>query len=153
MNDAQAHHAPCDGTVYAWHYCYYPENNEDNVRVAFGVYEYNSAHDQFILRPGSYYLLHLDSRENSFTCGTITLNPSQYFQIYNGDRVGACMRNNGYEFLDILAESAPGDFRVRRWGGSSGSCGENDMQQSDGDLVTVSEFVLHLHVDISKLNL
>ena len=153
MNDAPAHRAPCDGTVYAWHYCYYPENNEDNVRVVFGVYEYNSASDQFILRPGSYYLLHLDSRENSFTCGTVTLSPSQHFQIYDGDRVGACMRNNGFEFLDILAESAPSSFRVARWGGSSGSCGENDMRQSDGDLESVSSFVLHLHVDISKLYL
>ena len=153
MNDAPAHRAPCDGTVYAWHYCYYPENNENNVRVALGIYEHNSANDQFILRPGSYYLLHLNSREDSFTCGTVSLSPSQYFQIYDGDRVGACMRSNGFEFLDILAEEAPNSFRVARWGGSSGSCGENDMRQSDEDLETESTFVLHLHVDISKLNL
>jgi len=53
VNDAPAHRAPCDGTVYAWHYCYYPINNEDNVEVALGVYEHNSANDEFILRDGS----------------------------------------------------------------------------------------------------
>ena len=53
VNDAPANCALCDGTVYAWYYCYYPINNENNVRVALGVYEYNSANDQFILRPGS----------------------------------------------------------------------------------------------------
>ena len=63
------------------------------------------------------------------------------------------MRSNRFEFLDILAESAPDSFRVARWGGSSGSCGENDMRQSDGDLKSLSSFVLHLHVDISKLYL
>ena len=151
MNDAPAHYAPCDGIVYAWHYCYYPENNEDNVRVAFGVYEHNSANDQFILRPGSYYLLHLDSRENSFTCGTVTLSPSQQFQIYDGDRVGACMRNNGFEFLDILAESAPSNNRVARWGDSSGSCQENDMRTSTQEPDIQSGSILHLHVDISEL--
>ena len=151
MNDASAHRAPCDGTVYAWHYCYYPVNNDDNVGVALGVYEYNSANDQFILRPGSYYLLRLDSREDSFTCETVKLSPSQQFQIYDGDRVGACMRNNGYEFLDILAQDAPDSFRVARWGDSSGSCGENDMRQSNEERESVSEHILHLYVDISKL--
>ena len=151
MNDAPAHHAPCDGTVYAWHYCYYPVNRENDFQVALGVYEHNSANNQFVLRNGSYYHLLLSSRQNSFTCGTVSLSPSRYFQIYAGDRVGACMRNNGFEFLDILAENAPNRFIVARWGGSSGSCKENDMQQSDGDLESVSSSVLHLHVDISKL--
>ena len=153
MNDAPAHHASCDGTVYAWHYCYYPENRENDLQVALGVYEHNSANNQFVLRNGSYYHLLFSSRQNSFTCGTVSLSPSQYFQIYDGDRVGACMRNNGFEFLDILAESAPSSFIVARWGDSSGSCGENDMRQSDGDLESLSSFVLHLHVDISELNL
>ena len=151
MNDAPAHHAPCDGTVYAWHYCYYPENSENNVRVAFGVYRYNSANDQLILRNGSYYLLHLDSREDFFTCGTVTLSSSQQFQIYDGDRVGACMRNDEFEFLDILAEGVPSSFVGARWGGSVGSCEVNDMRQSNSELERVSEHILHLYVDISKL--
>ena len=152
VNDAPAHRAPCDGTVYAWHYCYYPENNQDDLEVAFGAYGRNSGNGQFILRPGSYFLLYLESREDSFSCGTVILSPSQYFMIHSGDRVGACMRNNGFEFLDILAESAPSNLEVTRWGDSSGSCEENDMRQSNGDLDTVSSFILHLYVDISKPN-
>ena len=153
VNDAPAHHAPCDGTVYAWHYCYYPVNNQNDLEVAFGTYERTSGNGRFILRNGSYYLLHLDSRESSFSCGTVTLSPSQYFQIYDGDRVGACLRNSGFEFLDILAESAPNNFLVERWGGTSGSCDKNDIRQSTGDIESVSRLVLHLYVDISKPNL
>ena len=154
MNDAPAHRAPCDGTVYAWHYCYYPVRDENDLEVAFGAYERNSGNGPFILRDGSYYLLHLDSREDSFSCGTVTLNPSDYFQIYDGDRVGACLRDNDrVEFLDILAESAPDTLEVTKWGSSSGSCEESDMRQSTGDLETESTFILHLYVDISKPNI
>ena len=151
MNDAPAHHAPCDGTVYAWHYCYYPENDQNN-EVAFGVYDHNSANDQFILRDRSYYLLDLDSRENSFTCGTVTLSPSRQFKIYDGDRVGACMRGRQNNFLNILARNAPSDVSVVSWGQSSGKCGENNMRQSNGRRASRPSFVLHLYVNISKLN-
>ena len=56
------------------------------------------------------------------------LSPSQYFQTYDGDRVGACMRKNEFEFLDILAQDASESFRVARWGRGLGHCGENDMR-------------------------
>ena len=103
------------------------------------------------LRPGSYYLLHLDSRQSSFTCDTVDLEESQYFQIYENDRLGACMRNSdNAEFLDILAESASNSFRVGRWGSSSGQCGESDMTLSPEDVDTDSRKVLHLYVDISR---
>jgi len=151
VNDAPAHRAPCDGTVYAWHYCYYPENDHNN-EVAFGVYD--SANDQFILRDESYYLLDLDSRENSFTCGNITLTPSQQFQIYEGDRVGACMRGSKTNFLHILAERASSDVSVVRWGQNSGNCRENNkqVQRSNGQPASLPSSVLHLYVNIGKLN-
>ena len=151
VNDASSHRAQCDGTVYAWHYCYYPIRNTNNLEVAFGVYRFDSDDDEYFLRPNSYYLLHLDSREDSFTCDTVTLNPSQYFQIYDGDRVGACLRdNNGIEFLDILAESASSSYRVAMWGSSSGSCSESAMSSSPEEPSIESRNVLHLYVDISK---
>ena len=113
MNDAPAHHAPCNGTVYAWHYCHYPENNDKNVRVSFGAYEHNNSNDQFTLRPESYYLLQLNFQEDSFTCGSHS-HPSEYFQIYNGDKIGACMRRNQNKVLDILAQNAPSSYYVAR---------------------------------------
>ena len=154
VNEASAHRAPCDGTVYAWHYCYYDERSTTNLEVAFGAYRAitdDGEVDQYTLRSDSYYLLHLDSREESFTCDSVTLDESEYFQIYDGDRVGACLRDNGdIEFLDILAEDAPNGFKVGRWGSSSGQCQESDMSQSSEEPGTTSRMVLHLYVDISE---
>ena len=145
--------APCDGTVYRWHYCYYPTNRQNDLEVAFGAFRATTDDgdvDRYYLRTGSYYLLHLDARENSFTCGSVDLDEQDYFQIYGNDRVGACMRNGNNEFLDILAESAPNNYRVGRWGSSSGSCEESDMSQSTEGPGTDRQFILHLYVDISK---
>ena len=153
INEAPSHRAQCNGTVYAWHYCYYDSQQLENLEVAFGAYEAvfdGSSLDYYEIRPGSYYLLCLDDREESFTCDSVNLEETQYFQIHSGDRLGACLRNNGNtEFLDILAESASSSFSVGRWGGSSGQCRERDMSQSS-DEETISEMVLHLYVDISK---
>ena len=145
--------APCDGTVYRWHYCYYPVQNQNDLEVAFGAFRAVTDVgdlERYYLRSGSYYLLHLDMREDSFTCGSVDLDKQDYFQIYENDRVGACMRNGNNEFLDILAENAPNNYRVGRWGSSSGSCQESDMTQSSSEPGTSQGFVLHLYVDISK---
>ena len=145
--------APCAGTVYRWHYCYYPAQRENDLEVAFGAFEAETDDEEverYYLRSGSYYLLHLDMREDSFTCGSVDLDEQDYFQIHENDRVGACMRNGDNEFLDILAEDAPNNYRVGRWGSSSGSCQENDMMQSSEEPGTSQRFILHLYVDISK---
>lgn len=154
VNEAPAHRAQCDGTVYRWHYCYYDAQSTTDLEVALGAYRavYNDDElDRYYLRSGSYYLLHLDSRESSFTCDTIDLDEDDYFQIYENDRVGACMRNNDdAEFLDILAESAPSSVRVGTWGSSSGRCRESDMSVSSEEPDIEQRMVLHLYVDISK---
>ena len=151
VNEAPPHRAQCDGTVYAWHYCYYDSEESEDLEVAFGAYEAvfdGSSLDHYEIRPGSYYLLRLDTREERFTCDSVNLEETQYFQIHSGDRLGACLRNNDdAEFLDILAEGAP--TSVQRWGGGSGRCRERDMSQSSNE-ETASNMVLHLFVDISK---
>lgn len=149
VNDALSHRVQCNGTVYAWHYCYYDERAEEDLEVAFGAYRTDSS--RYRLRPDSYYLLHLDSRETTFTCNTIDLEEADHFQVYEGDRLGACLRDNGdTEFLDILAEEAPSSHVVARWGSSSGSCGINQMTQSPQNPDSISGMILHLYVDISK---
>ena len=157
VNEASAHRAPCDGTVYAWHYCYYDERSTTNLEVAFGAYRAvisNGKLERYTLRSGSYYLLHLDSRETSFMCDSVTLDESEYFQIYQDDRIGACLRDNGnVEFLDILAEDAPNGFKVGRWGSSSGQCRESDISELSQELDIASGMVLHLYVDISEFML
>ena len=151
VNDDPSHRAPCDGTVYAWHYCYYDERRRDNLQVGFGAYDYDRDDERYRLRSGSHYLLQLDRREESFTCGTVALEESEYFRIREGDRVGACLRDGGRgepHFLDILAEDD--NNRVARWGRDSGQCRESDMRQSPEEQGTTSGYVLHLYVDISN---
>ena len=75
VNEAYAHRVQCDGTVYRWHYCYYDTQSMTNLEVAFGAYDaiYDNGDKVYSLRQNSYYLLHLESRENSFTCNTVDL--------------------------------------------------------------------------------
>ena len=150
MNRRKEDEAQCSGTVYAWHYCYYPDNNETNLQVAFGVFSFSN--NIYTLRNGSYHLLHLNMPEESFTCATLTLDPSEYFEIHMGDRVGACLRqsNGDGDYLDILSDREW--RRVHYWMGS-GSCTESDMAISP--TLTNSDRQrkeLHLYVDISKFS-
>ena len=167
VNEAPALRAPCNGVVYAWHYCYYNEGSATNLEVAFGAYSFmsfaggddgddedsdsgGSVRGTYHLRSGSYYLHHLDRRKNTFTCDTITLNRSQHFQIYEGDRVGACLREySGVEPLEILAEDSSRQYKVVKWGSNSGHCRWRDMATSSLERASHA-FVLHLYVDISK---
>ena len=139
------HKAGCNGTVYAWHFCYFP--NVNNTEVAFGAYG-KSDESEEVLRPGSYYLHHVESAEESFTCDTITLTESQYFQIYEADSVGACVRESS---LRILAE-APSVFRVTVLDSSNvGDCQENTMMAAGtSNNHHETGLALHLYVDISK---
>ena len=72
-------------------------NHLNDLEEAFGILRTVTDDGDFefyYLQDGSYYLLHLDLRENSFTCDTVVLDPQNYFQIFKEDRVGACMRNS-----------------------------------------------------------
>ena len=147
VNRRSQEEAKCSGTVYAWHYCYYPDNSETNLQVAFGVFSFTS--NIYTLRDGSYHLFHLDMREDTFTCDNLTLDPSEYFQIQEGDRVGACLRPDGdTDYLDILGDH--NSERVDSWTGG-GSCTQADMEISptirNSDRQRAQ---LHLYVDISK---
>ena len=152
MNNLPSDIAPCDGTVYAWHYCYYNENSITNLEAAFGVFSFSND-NIYTLREGSYYLLHLDTRETTFTCDTLTLNSSEYFQIQAGDKVGACLKSNGdTDYLDILYDSS---FNlVHIWSVGNGECTEANMNTSPQiDIIQdVRSNLLHLYLDISKLH-
>ena len=136
----------CDGTVYAWHYCYYPENRHNNLQATFGTFWHTSEEEEYELRSGSYFFLQLDSQEVSFACGTVTLSPSEYFQIYEGDIVGACLRDNG---LNVIAEDAPNSTRVAIL--DTNSCQRSDMSRVFEVDMRVSTVSLHLYVDIGEL--
>ena len=150
VNNRPTQAAPCTGTVYAWNYCYYDQNDVYNVEVAFVAFSLSNS--VYTLRNGSYHLLHLDSREEAFTCYNLTLQPSEYFQIEQGDRVGACMRQNGdTDYLDILGDTSFPFYYVHFWSQGTGGCTVNDMSTSPP--LTLSSFrtnFLHLYVDISE---
>ena len=137
--------------MYAWHYCYYDQNSESNLEVAFGAFSVSN--NVYTLRDGSYYLLHLDTRQTAFTCDTIILSPSEYFEIQEDDRVGACLRHNGdIDYLDILKDTIfflqP---YVHTWSRSNGGCAASDMAASPSlGLSDRRSNLLQLYVDISK---
>ena len=139
--------------MYAWHYCYNDQNNINDLQAAFGVFSFSN--QVYTLREGSYYLLHLDTRQTAFTCDTVTLDPSEYFEIQQGDRVGACLKRNGdIDFLDILQDlpSVAGNFFVDNWSIGDGECTVSEMAVSNpiSENFDQRSNVLRLYVDISK---
>ncbi|CAI8019032.1 Fibrillin-1 [Geodia barretti] len=90
----------------------------------------------------------MDMRENTFTCDTLTLEPSEYFQIQGGDRVGAysdLMETTDY--LDVLRDH--NSRRVDSWTGG-GSCTQADMEISPTIRNSNRQRAqLHLYVDIN----
>ena len=157
VNSLEIDAAPCNGTVYAWHYCYYDVNSETNLEAAFGVFSF-SEDRVYTLREGSYHLLHLDDRETIFTCDTLTLDPTEYFQIHAGDRVGTCLRNNGdIDYLDIMIYTFILWRFVDTWPNGDGGCTEADMDMSpslsSGFWEDNRSNALHLYVDISKFKI
>ena len=149
---------PCDGTVYAWHYCYYRGNNGGSGRsdpnAVFAVYYLDDSSEHYLMRPGSFYPLHLDMRESSFTCGTVSLTETEQFQVYAGDSTGVCLSETSPERnhqLNVIASYSSGD--AVHWSSPSQRCARTDIEISDEDFLTNRPFVVHLFVDISKNNL
>ena len=152
-----SHLIPCDGTVYAWHYCYYPTTTNESHSLpdaVFAVYHFDNSSGSYLLRQGSRYQLYLGSRQNVFSCGTVHLNESDYFRLFAGDVVGVCLTEAGSaqnQQLDIVASHAQGS--AVHWRTVSHHCGLSDIAQSIEDYQQNMPYFVHLFVDISKPNL
>ena len=48
----------------------------------------------YSLVEGSYHELKIDEQMDSFTCGNITLQPSERFTVWQGDVVGFCQESD-----------------------------------------------------------
>lgn len=153
LNTSPGHLIQCDGVVYAWHYCYYPiATVSGSSNAVFGVYYFDGPSENYHLRPGSYYSLTLSSRESAFTCGAVTLNESQYFNVYQGDSVGVCLSEKSQDRdhqINVIASYSQGS--ATHWRSRSRGCLESDITESDEDYVTRNPYVIHLYVDISKI--
>ena len=83
VNEAPSHRAQCNGTVYAWHYCYYDSQQSEDLEVAFGAYEAvfdGNNLDHYEIRPGSYFSTWIPERNVSHVTMSIwrRLNTSRY---------------------------------------------------------------------------
>ena len=142
INNVPAHGAMCNGTVYAWSYCFYPMESNLDVQMVFGAYQYDGNVSQYFLRPESYFHYNVTRKKNSFTCGNVQLPPEKHFQIYSGDKVGACIRAS--KAINILGR--PTDQTIVAW---RGTCDRNNMSSSPtAPFVVPSNF--HLFASISE---
>ena len=156
LDTSPDHLIPCEATVYAWHYCYYPTSANGSSPVlsdaVFAVYYYDNTTENYVLREQSRFPLSLSTRESSFTCGTVNLNESDYFQVYAGDSVGVCLIEDGaaqsYQ-LDMVTSHASGSSV--HWRPSSRRCRLSDMRESvEGYNTESMPYLIHLSVDLSK---
>ena len=79
--------ATCDGTVYGWNYCFYPVDNRQEFKIAMYRLQPNGT---YRMVEESYYELSIDEQLDSFTCGNVSLQPSERFSVQQGDLVGFC---------------------------------------------------------------
>ena len=143
LNNVAANGAVCNGTVYAWSYCFYPRESNLEVQMVFGAYQYDSNVKQFFMRPESYSHFILTRQDNSFTCGTVQLPPEKYFQIYSGDKVGACIRAN--KSINILSRSD--GQTTAAW---LGTCDKSNMSSSPVEPLEIPNTSFHLYANISE---
>ena len=152
LDSLPSHLIPCNGTVYAWHYCYYSTGtNESRSDAVFAVYHTDAMSEGYLLREGSHYPFFLSSRESVFSCGTVNLNESEYFSVFAGNIVGVCLgeaASGQSPQLDMVTSNARGS--AAHWRTTSGLCSLYDIAQSVEDYQQNMPFSLHLFVDISK---
>ena len=75
----------CNGRVYGWNYCLRPRSSTRELKVAMYRLQPNGTYRQV---EGSYYELRIES--GAYTCGNISLQPSERFSVQQGDVVGFC---------------------------------------------------------------
>ena len=115
----------CAGTVYGWHYCFDTDGASPPRGIVLAMYS-QTEDNSYQLVPGSYYELRVNEEVVSFTCHNITLDPSEYFSVQEGDVVAIC-RDIEAESVVELYFGLPG-HGLQYW--KPGSCSETNKQQS-----------------------
>jgi tRNA A-37 threonylcarbamoyl transferase component Bud32 len=118
--------ATCNGTVYGWSYCLDPVDNRQAQEIQIAMYRLQP-NGTYSLVEGSYHELKIDEQMNSFTCGNITLQPSERFTVRQDDVVGFCEKSDTIEYY-IKRGSL-----LLRWDASG--CSESQLSSSG----TISE--------------
>ena len=118
--------ATCNGTVYGWSYCLDPVDDRQAQEIQIAMYRLQP-NGTYSLVEGSYHELKIDEQMNSFTCGNITLQPSERFTVRQDDVVGFCEKSDTIEYY-IKRGSL-----LLRWDASG--CSESQLSSSG----TISE--------------
>ena len=114
--------SPCAGTVYGWHYCFDPDNDSPPRGIVLAMYSQRED-GSYQLVPGSYYVLRVNEEVESFTCRNITLEPSEYFSVQEGDVVAICREVEVDNVVELFSELQGHDLLF--W--QPGSCSETSI--------------------------
>ena len=136
--------SPCAGTVYGWHYCFDPDDDSPPRGIVLAMYKKED--NSYQLVPGSYYKLRVNEEVESFTCRNITLDPSEYFSLQEGDVVAICREvlvNNTVELYFELKR-----HHLRYW--EPGSCSEASIESLNSNPLRNFNRVMLLSAYISK---
>ena len=114
--------SPCAGTVYGWHYCFDPDNDSPPHGIVLAMYS-QKRNNSYQLVPGSYYELWVSEEVESFTCRNITLEPSEYFSVQEGDVVAICRNVEVDNVIQLYFKLQYHDV----WYWQPGSCSETSI--------------------------
>ena len=99
--------SPCNGQIIQWSICYYNPRNfstRDSIRIRLQTWRLNGTHG---LRISSYLTtLSIPKLPAYFQCVNITVDPSDYVDVKQGDYIGVNTFNNSV--LPVIANTADG---------------------------------------------
>ena len=112
--------APCNGTVYGWHYCSYEASGTVPLQVQLAMYR-SSGEDSYRLVSGSRYELRVEGGIDSYTCQDEFLEPSEHFSVEQGDMVAACWSSENR--VELFANKGQHDLIV------GGQCSQDTIDE------------------------
>ncbi len=144
--------AQCNGTVTAYHYCYYGDTGLMMV-VFFMVFRDNGS--EYSIVEGSHKRVTRTAAEvNGFGCDVLQLDEAQQFQVQENDFIAACTVDRGdlmNRSLRVYASSENKKYRSLRLKSSIDSCLSTELSTiMQSDVEKVDDFALHLYADIGK---
>ena len=145
------HPAVCQGNLTAWHFCYYP-GNENSFSVHFRVWRPTRGRSLFTLihtNERTFTTSVVGNNQSVLNCEQVTLNEENYVQIEPDDVVGIYIPF----FSSVSAvgmyqspQEGAGVYHVRR--NILFILGDSSVERND--LTKLNNAVLHLYADISK---
>ena len=112
--------APCNGTVYGWHYCSDEASGTSPLQVQLAMYR-SFGEDSYLLVSGSRYELRVEDGIDSYTCQDEFLEPSEHFSVEQGDMVAACWSSENR--VELFADKRRHDLII------GGQCSQDSIDE------------------------